>query len=299
MWAFRLALFSQLVGKSNIFMIIDFHTHIFPDNICENREAYFSSEPAFKFLYSSPDSKLVTADRLVEVMDEQGVDVSVAVGFPWQSMETIKMHNDYIIDAIQKYPDRIKGFCCIDPFNNGSVFEAERSLEAGLSGIGELAFYFFGIDSATRKALEPYMEICRKRDIPIMIHTNEPVGHIYPGKTPNTLRQIYKLVTKHPRNRIVLSHWGGGIFFYTLLKKEVKEALENVYFDTAASPFLYDPEIYRAGMSLAGKEKILFGTDFPLIEPARYFKELELSGLSEKDIELVCGGNAKRLLFRN
>jgi hypothetical protein len=110
------------------------------------------------------------------------------------------------------------------------------------------------------------------------------------------LAQIYRLIKKFPQNTIVLGHWGGGLFFFNLMKKEVKENLKNVYFDTAASPFLYDPDIYRIAIRLAGKEKILFGSDFPLIKPARYFKELAMAGLDKDEIESICGGNAVRLL---
>ena len=95
-----------------------------------------------------------------------------------------------------------------------------------------------------------------------------------------------------------MAHWGGGIFLYTILKKEVKESLKNVYFDTAASPFLYDPEIYRLAIKLAGQNKILFGSDFPLIKPARYFKEMKEAGLSKSEMESICGKNAATLLKR-
>jgi len=93
----------------------------------------------------------------------------------------------------------------------------------------------------------------------------------------------------------VLAHWGGGIFFYSVLKKEVKEVLHNVYYDTAASPFLYDPRIYRLAIEMAGLDKILLGTDYPLIKPKRYFQELEAAGLSREEIEQIGGGNAMRL----
>jgi predicted TIM-barrel fold metal-dependent hydrolase len=65
-----------------------------------------------------------------------------------------------------------------------------------------------------------HMDICRRREKPVLIHTNEPVGHLYAGKTRNTLSQIYQMIRRFPENRIVLAHWGGGIFFYNLLKKE-------------------------------------------------------------------------------
>ena len=276
-------------------MVIDFHTHIFPKTIRENREAYFASEPAFKLLYSLPGSKLVGAQEIVAAMDRQGVDKSVIFGFPWKKSQTFMNHNDYILEAVARYPKRLIGLCCLDPFSRDAVTEALRCLEGGLAGIGELAFYQSGIDDEALEKLAPLMQICRDKDLPVLIHTNEPVGHTYPGKTPHTLKQIYDLVKKFPENVIVLAHWGGGIFFFALLKKEVKESLKNVYFDTAASPFLYAPEIYSYAKDIVGLDKILFGSDFPLINPARYFRELDISGLSKAEIESICGLNAAQL----
>jgi predicted TIM-barrel fold metal-dependent hydrolase len=140
------------------------------------------------------------------------------------------------------------------------------------------------------------MALCLTNGLVAMIHTNEPVGHLYPGKTPNTLRQIYDLVRRFPENKIVLAHWGGGLFFYQLLKREVKAALQNVYFDTAASPYLYDPDVYRVACEVVGSEKILFGSDYPLLGPARYFAEMAAARISDDDRERICGGNAARLL---
>jgi hypothetical protein len=122
------------------------------------------------------------------------------------------------------------------------------------------------------------------------------VGHIYPGKSPNTLRQIYSLPQRFPENRLVLAHWGGGLFFYALLKKEVRETLRNVYFDTAASPFLYDPSVWEMAARIVGIDKILFGTDYPLLKPARYFGEIDASALSQEDRARIKGDNAAALL---
>lgn len=277
-------------------MIIDFHTHIFPANVSENREKYFTSETAFKLLYSSPKSKLAGAEKLIEVMDENGVDKSVVFGFPWENDELFRMHNDYIIEAALKYPDRLIGFSCFDPFNSKAENETARCLDAGLKGVGELAFYTSGIDDESIKRLSPVMEICSQKGVPALIHTNEPVGHYYPGKTPNTLLEIYNLIKRFPENKIVLAHWGGGIFFFNLLKKEVKESMKNVYFDTAASPFLYDSKIYTQARDMIGAGKILFGSDFPLLKPARYFKEIKDAGLGKEDVEKILGANAKNLL---
>lgn len=277
-------------------MIIDFHTHLFPESICSGRECYCESEPAFELLYRSPKSRLVSAPELLSAMDADGVDTSVVFGFPWQDPELFKLHNDYIMAVVQKYPGRLIGFGCFDPCSGQAPQEAERCLAGGLAGIGELAFYRSGIDADALDRLAPVMDICRERGRPVLIHTNEPVGHNYPGKTPNTLAQIYRMVMRFPANSIVLAHWGGGLFFFNLLKKELKEQLGNVYFDTAASPYIYDATVYSIAVQTIGAEKVLFGSDFPLLPPSRYFREMDEGGLSSRDRALMCGQNAARLL---
>jgi predicted TIM-barrel fold metal-dependent hydrolase len=277
-------------------MIIDFHVHTFPAEIRDHRDRFFDGEPEFKLLYESPKSKLVSAADIVAMMDEQQVDMSVVFGFPWRNPETCRLNNDYVIDVVRRYPDRLRGMCCVDSLNPEAAQEVERCLDAGLSGVGELAFYGCGIDGECQMSLDPIMALCRERDVPVLLHTNEEVGHLYPGKTPNTMIQIYETVSRFPDNTIVLAHWGGGIFFYHLLKKAVKETLKNVYYDTAASPFLYDSRIYPYAKDLVGLDKVILGTDYPLLKPARYLKEMNEGGLDEADLQAVCGDNAARLL---
>lgn len=277
-------------------MVIDIHTHIFPNAIIENRANYFSGESAFKLLYEPSKSKLFSADEIIEVMDEQGVDKSAILGFPWVNPDLFRMNNDCIIEAVSKYPDRLIGMGCFDLNSPEAPKETERCLNAGLSGIGELAFYDSGIDEEALKKMSPVMDLCKARDLPVLIHTNEPVGHYYPGKTPITLAQIYNLAQAYPDNKIILAHWGGGIFFYNLLKRDAKNVLKNIYYDTAASPYLFDPEIYKAAIELAGVEKILFGSDLPLLKPSRYRKDMETAGISVEDTEKILGKNAAKLL---
>jgi predicted TIM-barrel fold metal-dependent hydrolase len=134
-------------------------------------------------------------------------------------------------------------------------------------------------------------------NLPCMIHTNEPIGHSYPGKTPVTLEQIYQLAKTFPDNRIVLAHWGGGLFVYNVMKKEVKQTLNNIWFDTAASPYLYDPAVYSMAETAGMIDKILFGTDYPLLTPERYFKDMKNSGLSPENINKICFSNVRKAYF--
>ena len=280
-------------------MIIDFHTHVFPSCFRDDRSAFFSDEPAFKTLYLSPQAKLAGAKELIRNMDEEDIHKSVIFGFPWENPEHYRIHNDYIIESVHRYPDRLIGFCCFSPLSAGGSREAERCLQSGLSGVGELAVYGTGLSSEMINSLKEVMGLCSQFDVPFLLHTNEPIGHNYAGKTPMTLAQIYGFIKAYPSNRIVLAHWGGGIFFYGLMKKEVKEVFKNVWFDTAASPYLYTPDIYRIAGETIGFEKILFGSDYPLLKPQRYFKEMESAGLSPGSLEQVKGSNAAKLLSPN
>ncbi len=134
--------------------------------------------------------------------------------------------------------------------------------------------------------------LCAEADKPLLLHTNEPVGHSYPGKAPMGLKGLYDLVEACPGTRFQLAHLGGGLFFFELLKKKVGEVLKSCVFDTAAAPFLYTPRVYPVFLALAGRERLLFGSDWPLLALPRYLKDIRESGMSEEDAALHLGANA-------
>src|SRR2546428_11989798 len=90
-------------------MLIDFHTHIFPPDIQQHRERYCARDPWFDSLYSNPRSRVATAEDLIAEMDETGVDVSVTFSFGWTDTGLIEETNDYVIDAMRRYPKHIYG----------------------------------------------------------------------------------------------------------------------------------------------------------------------------------------------
>jgi predicted TIM-barrel fold metal-dependent hydrolase len=278
-------------------MIIDVHTHIFPAIFRDKRELFCGQEKAFEMLYSHKSSKIEGVEKLIEDMAADGVDLAVVFGFPWKNADNFRRHNDYIIESISSFPERLIGLSCFDPLSPYGAKEAERCFKQGLKGVGELAVYDTPLTDDIISRLSDVMAVCREYDAPLLMHTNEPVGHHYPGKQEITLKQIENLIKRYPDNKIILAHWGGGIFFYVLLKKELKEALKNVWFDTAASPFLYDPAIYKTAGSIVGYEKILFGSDYPLIKPGRYFKEIDTAGVGPENIAKIKGNNASRLFI--
>ena len=161
--------------------------------------------------------------------------------------------------------------------------------------MGEIAFYHRAMTSHDLDLAGPLLAMMEGRKMPLLLHTNETIGHLYPGKGETPLERYYELALAYPGLPVLLAHWGGGLLFYELMP-EVAKALTNVYYDTAASPFLYSKRIYSVGSEIVGAERILFGSDFPLISPRRYFHELEESGLNREDQEKILGLNVARLL---
>jgi predicted TIM-barrel fold metal-dependent hydrolase len=106
---------------------------------------------------------------------------------------------------------------------------------------------------------------------------------------------IMKLVTAYPGLTVICAHFGGGLPFYALMP-EVADAFRNVYFDTAAAPYLYRPDVYRHVIDLVGQDNVLFGSDYPLITPRRYVKDIESIDLPAIAKEKLLGENARRLL---
>ena len=277
-------------------MIVDFHTHIFPPLFRKERERFFFREPGFKLLYDQPKSSLIGAGDLLRQMDEEGIQRSVVFGFPWEKVDHFRRHNDYILESVHRYPDRLSGFGCFSPLSSRAAMEAERCLEQGLCGIGELAVYHESSMNRAFRQLGELAALCSRHEAVLLLHTNEPVGKSYPGKAVAGLGEFYTLIREHPTTRFVLAHWGGGLFFYALMKKEVRETLRNTWFDTAASPFLYVPDIYKIAGGIIGFEKILFGSDFPLLKPGRYFSEMDSAGIPEEVLRMIKGENGARLL---
>jgi predicted TIM-barrel fold metal-dependent hydrolase len=187
------------------------------------------------------------------------------------------------------------GFCTVQPQSPQAVAEIERCARAGIRGVGEIRPDTQLFDLTNEVAMEPFVEALRKYKLILLIHASEPVGHNYPGKGGITPDILYPFIASFPDLTIVCAHWGGGLPFYALMP-EVKKAMANVFFDTAASPFLYAPQIYNQVIQLVGEDKILFGSDHPLLAQGRLLKEVRALDLAEEIKELILSGNAQRLL---
>jgi predicted TIM-barrel fold metal-dependent hydrolase len=277
-------------------MIIDFHTHVLPPRIRNNRRHYAEADPGFAAIYADEKAKIATAEELIDSMDRDGVDVSVIANYGWSTHRMCLETNDYIMESIAKYPKRLIGFGTAPSYTGeDAIAEIERCVRGGMKGIGELRPDTQNQDFTNKPLMAPFAAALKKHQMLLLTHASEPVGHTYAGKGSTTPAMLYRFITNFPDLTIICAHWGGGLPFYALMP-EVKEALKNIYFDTAASPFLYQPRIYHQVSQLIGAERILFGSDYPLLAQRRLIKEINASDLPEEDKELILAGNARRLL---
>jgi predicted TIM-barrel fold metal-dependent hydrolase len=266
-----------------------------PPEIIANPKKYTKKERYFSMLSKNPYNKYVSAEDVVSELETNGFDKAVIFGFAFSDSGLCRFVNDYVIEKVNKYPQKLIGFMSVSPRDKGLEKEIDRCFKAGLCGIGEIFPDGQGVNIEKEKETHALTEACKELDIPVMLHVNEPVGHYYIGKNNIPLQKVERFIENSRGCKVILAHWGGGIFLYEAMPK-LREKFRNVYYDTAATPFLYDSLVYNAAKALGLCEKILFGSDFPLLPPSRYLPALEQSGLSAEEIQLILGGNAKKIL---
>lgn len=255
-------------------MIVDIHTHIFPPALIAARGRLAASEPGFAELYADPKAKMATAEDLLDAMADAGVDVSVACGFWWRDPALAAEHAAYLVDAASRSEGRIVAFV--------SAFDAP----AGAAGIGEV------------RVTDPAHIV--DAGLPLLVHCSEEAGHAYPGKSGGlSPAGVTRLLEEHPGVRVVAAHWGAGLPFFALMP-EVRALFDagRLLVDSAASAFLYRPEVFGIALQAAGSGAVAWGSDFPLRGQRRDLQDTRdaLAGLDERTREAVLGGNAARFL---
>ncbi len=290
------AIARQPTNRNNPDMIIDFHAHLYPPSFMVRREEIISQDETFALLFGNPKARIASAPELLLAMDNSNVDVTVALGLGWTSLNVAREANEYILRAAASSDDRLIPFCSINPaWGQDAILEIERCSARGARGIGEIHPDTQGFDIADPSQMFPLMDAALALDLIVLVHSSEPVGHQYPGKGKTTPDKLWAFIQNFPHNKIVCAHWGGGLPFYALMP-EVLQGLENVYFDTAASPFLYSPTVFESVAGLVGAERILLGTDYPLLTQSRLLTQANNSPLTQAQKQLILGKNAQNLL---
>jgi predicted TIM-barrel fold metal-dependent hydrolase len=268
-------------SKSHDFRIFDAHVHGYGAAVLgnpmtwglEHNEAYWA-----KLHGPSSLQNWVCVDAMLREMDAAGVDKVLLQGWYWEQAQTCVEQNAWYCDWIQSHPDRIMAFAAFHP----AVADIRGFLSArqdeGFCGIGELLPVIQGYSMLTDIRFLETCEWCQMQRWPMGFHVTEPVGPEYLGRTETPLNDFLKLAQLFPELKMILAHWGGGLPFF-VTRKKVAPLLRNMWFDTAASPLLYEPQIWSQVVQAVGAEKILFGSDYPLCLYRRTSRIAQMSDL--------------------
>ena len=288
------------------FQIWDSHVHLFPPEVYQNWDKYAQRDETFANLTRKPangkgtEEAWVNIEEALECADRAGVYGLGMQGWYWNDAGLMRLHNDYMADAIQRYPNRLKGFISVNPkFGQEALDEIKRCVKLGFSGIGELGPGGNGYDFEDPDFLA-VLDCARKHGLPVCIHCGEPIGHRYPGKDTTSLAPLPELIKKYPDLKLILAHMGGGLPFYEM-NPRYRNAFGNVRYDMAANPLLYDIRSIRAAITMIGSDRLLYGSDFPLLLYPSKCREADFTmfiedirqnaGLSQEEWQQVMGGN--------
>ena len=290
--------------------IIDSHIHMYPREVFANPIAWGIAHRERWWTESVAPANRATiqgwADipRLLADMDRAGIERCVMLGWYWEQQTTCNEQNGWLIEWVREHPDRLSAFAAVQPAAGQPAIDAlQAALDAGLCGIGEI------LPQAQGFAFDdPYWEavvgIALERNLPINLHVTDPFITSEAVALPTPLSNYLRLAQRFPDAKFILAHWGGGIPFYEL-NPRVRPFLSNVWYDTAASPLLYDTRIFRQAVDLIGADRILFGSDYPLLlyprklrEPAfdRFLEEIAGAGLTDQEKEKILGANFRHLM---
>ncbi|MGE3073561.1 MAG: amidohydrolase family protein [Dehalococcoidia bacterium] len=276
---------------------IDAHTHLFAPGQLLGREQIAGGDRTFREMYANPEAKMVVARQLLEALDEAELDAAVAAGFAFSHEPDLLEQNEYLMEAARVSGGRIIPLATINPELPGWERVAQHAIDLGARGFGELRPHNQGWDPLGEQSRR-LCNLARDANLVLLWHCSEPVGHQYPGKAGGISPvELVTLATEFSGLQMIAAHLGAGAAFY-LQMPEVRAAIDSVYFDTAAAPLLYDDKSVSRLVDLAGPERVLFGSDYPLLSPRRQIQRLAAQ-LPGPVLEAVSGGNARRLFSEN
>jgi len=271
--------------------IVDAHTHVFQPAAIANRDAYRARDRWFDLLYANPGAQLASPEDILASMAASGIERSVLCGFPWADPDICREQTDYLAEVCRGRPDRFSFLATVVPHLPGAEEEVAHAKALGAAGIGELNADAQGFDLRDGDSLAEFVHACRDAELPIMLHSSEPVGHDYPGKGTATPDKLVAFLASCPDQPVVLAHWGGGLPFYELMP-EVRAVTSNVFYDSAATTYLYAYPVFSTVVNLVGAERVLFASDYPILTQGRLARRVERLMTEDEVRERVFWRNA-------
>lgn len=280
-------------------MILDIHTHIFPDSIAETA--------LHKLAMASCITPATTGtqDGLLDSMDRNHIDYSVTLPTITNPLKTLKI-NDQVIAAMDtNFQKGIIGFAGLHPDFPDIVSECKCLKNAGIKGIKiHPAYQSCDFDDPKMMKL---IDAASNEGLIILTHAGIDIG-IYEHNYCSVKHILNVIDRLHPSN-LILAHMGNWTVW-----DEVESDLAgaDVYFDTAfsigkiknypgATPtpnhdaFLSDEDFVRL-CKKHGTNKILFGTDSPWQDQGYYIDLISNMNFSFKEKDDILYNNAKKLL---
>lgn len=291
-------------------MIIDAHTHRYPDEVIKDPIAFAQKQNENHWLeLISPKGKTslqgwANREKMLGDMDHAKIDQAVLLGWYWENPETCELQNDFFTQCLQQDPSRFIAFLSFHSSLPNPIEELEKRRDQGFLGIGECHPWVQG-SSPKDPVWMNCLEFASNAGWPVTFHVTEPVGHEYPGRVPTPFEDFQWIAGQFPNLKMILAHAGGLFPFYELNPK-IRPALENVYYDLAACPLLYESSLYRKLIDVVGHKKILWGTDYPLRILPKHQPEADFSSfkdllcqeaeLTQEEQDAIFGNNLLSLL---
>ncbi|MFI5336610.1 MAG: amidohydrolase family protein [Opitutales bacterium] len=260
---------------------VDCHVHLYPPATGEGPASWAAArgEEHWAVLCTrrradgSPVQLFPTVDALLREMDAAGIARSVLLGWYWEKHETCVEQNRFYSRCLHTHPDRLSAFATLHPAAGPRALDEVRwARQAGFLGLGELSPHSQHVapDDPSWRAV---LALAGELDLPVNLHVTDPQSRPFPGRVDTPRADFLAMAREYPQTEFIFAHWGGGLVF-----TPEGAALPNVWYDTAASPLLYAPEVWAKAVAAVPAERLLFGSDHPL---RLYPRRLGGSGLAE------------------
>jgi predicted TIM-barrel fold metal-dependent hydrolase len=280
-------------------MIIDIHTHIFPDKIAAEVIEHLSRQSRAKYFSDG------TLNGLLDSMKKFGIDKSVVLPVATAPRQVEKI-NDYAAKMIEKFSDRgIIYFACIHPDFENYRAELKRVKSLGLKGI-KIHPIYQGVNLDDEKFLKIFY-CAAELDLTVITHAGLDIG--FPGVVGCSPKMARHVIEEIGDFKFVLAHMGG---WKNWDEVEIELADKNIFMDTAfsvgtipaRSDFVWNAEDlkllnaeeFMKLYKIFGADKILFGTDSPWDSPATAIDFIKNLPISETDKNKILGLNAEKIL---
>lgn len=267
-------------------MLIDFHTHVFPDKIAAKTVAFLAEKSNM-----TPFSD-GTVEGLLKRMEEGDADIAVTLPVltsPAQ-FDSVNKFAAQINETFKDKKRRLISFAGIHPLCEDIDKKMSFIKENGFLGVKIHPDYQ---DSyITDGGYVKIMECAKEYDLTVVTHSGVDAG--YRDKDVRcTPKLVKELIRKVPHKKFVLAHYGANEMF-----REVLDTLcgEDLYFDTACVLNYISPEMFKAILEKHGEDKILFATDSPWSDISRDRDIIKSFSLGKNTEEKLFFKNAKALL---